>query len=166
MMKERIIFLDIDGPMIPSYCYYMFGSGASYNRDMSPVSVVLLNNLCNKASAKIVCKSAHNYMTSLKNNDLKTDLILNGIEEKHFHPQWRTDFGLEIIESHARPLGRYESILKWLKENPDVEEWVDFDDENHTKDERLILVDFDYGIKMKEIEAAVELFCLPPTIIF
>jgi hypothetical protein len=159
-VTNRVIFLDIDGPMIPSYCYIMYGAGASFDRKMSPVAVSMINWLCEQTEAKIVCKSMHNYLKSNHGDDLQVDLIANGVLAHNFHEDWRTKFG--NITDHTR----YTSIHEWLSRHPEVDQWVDFDDEQHTKNERLILVNFDDGINMKHINAALEIFEVTPLYFF
>ncbi len=171
----RVIFLDIDGPIINEGCYGTDFLCSSRRTVMNTSAIGWLNYLCRQAEALIVTNSSHN------NHDipfgegsyrsLRHDLIHHGVEPDYFHPNWRTDYPSwigfsdeHLMSPEAIPGGksnRLSCIEKWLAEheNPD---WVCFDDANFTRDRRLILVDFRDGIQGKHIDRAFDVFGVQP----
>lgn len=159
-MKQKIIFLDVDGPLIPTGCY-LVNALASVDYAMSNIAVACVKTLVEEFDALIVMNTVHNSMK----NRLWNGLMKNGFEKKHFHKNWQTTFmndeKLSMNDSSFFvPLNtnRLVGINEWIDENGIIDDfdWIAFDDENYTDDERLILIDFDYGITMKEYNKAVD----------
>lgn len=132
--KKRIVFLDIDGPMIPSGCYLAYGVMASFSRKFSPIAVSCINRLCHEAKAKIVFNSVH----CGAGQNLIDDAIREGIKKGHLHDH--------CLTKYPNANSRLEAIEEWLDEHNNYEyDWVVFDDvEIGTNNQ--ILVDFDIGI--------------------
>lgn len=138
---QRIIFLDIDGPVISTPQHFMDYGCATKRSIVNTNAIGILNRLCNRAEAKIVTNSSHNYFDT-QTGDLRADLIRHGIKSEHFHDDWRTKYPY-----HSKPMyhSRESAILEWQDRNGEVD-WICFDDIQFTESNRLMLVDFDRGI--------------------
>jgi hypothetical protein len=154
---SRILFLDVDGPLIPSGMY-LINRMASFQRLCSPIAVAVVNRLCKESGAKIVMNSSHN------NDDaLLTDLIREGIEGDYFHKEWRTVFPA-VVNGLRRDPPRFQAIQKWISENSNVGvDWICFDDykfisDGHPDANRLIYVDFDHGIHPGHYNEAAQIW--------
>jgi HAD domain in Swiss Army Knife RNA repair proteins len=156
---DKVIFLDMDGPMIPAGMYFI-DPKCSFDRKCSPISVAIINRLCLESGAKIVTNTYHNTAGAA----LKADLIREGIKEEYFHENWQTIFphGIRVVDTTLND--RMAGIQQWMIENGEVD-WLCFDDSYFTKDERLILVDFDAGIGGKEFDKACRFWNLKPFLI-
>lgn len=160
-MQYKIIFLDIDGPMIgtPQHC---IDSSASNKRSiMNTNAIGWINTICLTVNAKIVTNSAHNYYNiNSKTNllftddetgeDLKTSLIKHGIKEEYFYSPWRIDFYKDTFD---REKGYKDFVEKYH-----IKEYVIFDDMNFTKDKNLILIPFEDGISFEHYKKALHIF--------
>lgn len=116
---EKVIFLDIDGVMIPQRAALFLPqetSGTVSNFD--PIATNMINSLIEKSNAKIVLTSTwrkKGYMTCIGL------LQMNGIDPKHLHIDWRTDICNDT---------RTGQIETWLRRNPQVTHHVVYDDEH------------------------------------
>ena len=146
---SRIIFQDIDGPLIPLRLY--FGGGRPYNQQLAsfvydPVAVGMLNHLCDKFNAKVVFNTAHN-----ENPDhvMRHQGSVNNIQ--HLHPgECTTEFVRSIPN-------RFDAINDWLSRHNGITEWIVIDDmEVHQP--RQVLVDYSLGMTMESFQNACELF--------
>jgi hypothetical protein len=168
-MTSKILFLDVDGPLIPSGMYAI-DPKAMQNRTFSPIAVALVRNFCEKHDIKIVMNTMHNKWPRLceKYNavfTVKDDLVRAGIPEELFHESWQTNYGID------ENLGRYDAIKLWQThrriENFDIDiVWVCFDDaeflkKDHYDRHRLILIDFNHGITPNIINSAEKVLNLP-----
>ena len=164
MSEPRIVFCDIDGPIISSGCYGITPQASNARACMNQNAIGYLNILCNHAKARIVTNTSHNYHDvkepeTGKFRNLKTDLIRWGVKEHFFHEDWRTEYPYpEHDPEHGYyDLPRLTAINQWLAKNGD-HEWVVFDDAKFTEDKRLVLIDFDHGITRDSIMRACEIF--------
>lgn len=146
-MSERVIFLDIDGPMIPLPAFFIDIEASMQRRVMSNMAVACLNRLCKVSGAKIVTNTMHNYVSVEGDMNVKDSLIFHGIDECHFHKNWRTTFPVDPLTN--KNVRRIDGVHTWLEENGDVD-WICFDDDYFTTDERLIVVHYTYGITYSE----------------
>lgn len=157
---EKIVFLDIDGPLIPGHL------GDSYTipwislaRSKFDISAIQrLNQLCEQTGARIVTNSMQNYI-EIKLSDLRNDLINWGVEPKHFHRDWRTvfpDVDYTADPNPRRGWGRWLGIKDWQERNG-VVDWICYDDRHWTDDERLILIDFEQGITHSDYERGLSM---------
>lgn len=169
---ERVIFLDVDGPLIPGGMYFL-DSRASFDRKCSPIAVSIVNRLVKESGAKIVMNTYHN----TAGDQLKTDLIREGIKEEYFHEKWQTlyphgihgvGYGMSEDAFHnpdgAEVADRLAAIMAWEHTNGRVD-WVCFDDSPFTKNPRLILVDFDEGISPRHFNVACRHWGIRPFLI-
>jgi hypothetical protein len=108
----KVIFIDIDGPLLSGNCHLLpcnvrlwenlckasdnnerrfetkkkYVLGASFDQ----AAVMLLNRLAQKSGAKIVIHS--NWRKSVGSAEAKTKLILEGVDESHFHEDYACTF--------------------------------------------------------------------------
>lgn len=155
---QKIIFLDIDGPVIP---------GRVYSRNVYPElrmifakdSIQLVNQLCESTGARVVTNSMHNHL-DIKGRSLRQDLITWGMGASNFHEDWRTSFPNVNYKENPSPVrgwGRWLGILDWQKRNGEAN-WVCFDDRIFTKDPRLVRIEFYEGINNQSVGRALSLF--------
>jgi hypothetical protein len=147
-MKENILFLDIDGPMIPlALTYYLIDNPG--DRIMSNVCVGILNNICRKTEAKIVTNTTHN-IDHPGQATIREILIRNGVKEEYFHKDHKTIYG---VETH----NRMKAIDLWLylHDNPN---WVALDDEIFTDNPNLIPIDRDKGLDLAAMWKTMDKF--------
>jgi hypothetical protein len=147
---QRIIFVDIDGPVINTPCYWVDGMASLQRSVMNTQSIGILNRLAKLASARIVTNSTHNNFTVKETGrTLRADLLKWGLKEEYIHENWCTTFPWPDLESD--PLypthRRLRGIMEWENANGEAD-WIAFDDEPflHESDGRLMLIDFDHGI--------------------
>ena len=152
----RIIFLDIDGPVINIDAPVVVSElrlGCNKN------SIQLLNDLCLEVGAKIVTNSMHNYHEPC-GRTLKEDLIHWGLDENHFHDSWRTifpDIDYTDVNSNVRGIGRLIAINQWIADNGPCD-WVCFDDRKFTDSKQLVHIEYGDGIQEEDVLAAIEVF--------
>jgi len=150
---QKIIFLDIDGPIINRGCYGIDISCSLLRSVMNQSAIGFINILCDKLRAKVVTNSTHSPHI-VEGKDLRASLIHHGMKEKYFHENWRTRYPLKLsgVERH-----REEAINLWQEENGKAD-WIAFDDSVFTKDPRLIVVDFNEGICYDHFKKALAFF--------
>lgn len=146
---DKILFLDIDGPLIPGRAYSMPNQSKSIVTVFDPCAVGLINKACKKQNRKIVIHSswiltsllAKNY---LNGKDVHEYCVDQGIDSSLFHD--------DVYCDRDTPY-RYNRIDKWLQEHPGTNDFVVLDDEEplsswHYK-KNVLLVDFEDGITTK-----------------
>lgn len=154
----RLIFLDVDGPLISTSCYTL-NINASIGRKMFNTNALgWVIALAKKTDARIVMNTSHNYHLTARGN-VKEDLIHWGIEEKIFHPDWRTKYGADYDRDEDAQIvnSRIGAINDWMKRNGE-HDWLCFDDANFTEDPRLIVVNFDDGITYSHYRKALKVW--------
>ena len=161
---QKIIFLDVDGPLIPSPLYFLSILVSQDRSYFSTVAVAFINKLCMQTKAKIVFNSTHNSHEYFDNFDgkwrsLKMDAIRHGIKPEYIHDMWKTGYPNIVPEDkfYAPKHERLRAIEHWQAVNEQVD-WIAFDDEPFTKDPRLIVVDFDRGIDYDSYKSACAQF--------
>jgi len=149
----KVIFLDIDGVL----------NSSVYDRQRTPkdgnidkTRLVLVRELIEKTGAKIVLSSS--WREHWKKNPDECDDI-----GKELISEFASE-GLEIYDKTPKVgyLERSEEIRMWLKENPDVEGFVIFDDNSYGWGELSDnFVQTNYrigrGLEQEHIEKALEL---------
>lgn len=163
---QKIIFLDIDGPIINGPLYHTDMMCSANRSPMNTQAIGYLNYLCDKANAKIVTNSFHNFhLTNNETQDLKTDLIKWGLKSSHFHEKWRTQFSMQSFVQSSVYTDRLIAIQTWIAENVELGEelkWVCFDDSRFTELKNLILIDFERGIDYNAYKKACNHFSIKP----
>lgn len=146
--RMRIIFQDIDGPLIPLRMYY--GGGRTFERERGsfiydPVAVGMVNELARKYDAKIVFNSAH---CPNGPDIMRHQANVNSLAP--MHEDCVTKFAKSIEH-------RYDAIAEWLGRHPEVVEWIVIDDmEVHLP--RQVQVDYNIGMTIDNFYRACELF--------
>ncbi len=159
-INPNIIFLDIDGPVIPGPLYFIDPSVSMKRSMVSTIGIACLTSMIRAAGCKIVCNTMHN-SHYVEGRSIKDDLIRHGIDKDAFHSDWQTVFGQFNL---SRSFSRMDAINEWLAPNGD-HGWVCFDDEKFTIDKRLIHIDFDHGITYDKYRKALKVFGIRNTII-
>jgi hypothetical protein len=160
-MTQRIIFVDIDGPVINTPCYYVDTDASMLRAVMNTQAIGYLNKLAKIANALIVTNSTHNNFTPRETGrTLKKDLLKWGIKEELLHINWRTTFPWPTIGDidpffPAHP--RMRAITEWQQINGSAD-WIAFDDDVFVEasDTRLIVIDFERGVDYDAFSKACE----------
>lgn len=149
----NIIFLDIDGPLIPLRMYYrsdrMFDRNAgSFVYD--PIAVDMINVLCDKFQAKVVFNSSHgeNPQDIMRYQGTFNKLL-------YLHDDCATIF--------PKCERRFDAIGEWFTRNPITnpdDSWIVIDDIEVFLP-RQVLVDLRIGLTMDNFYRACELFGEP-----
>lgn len=157
----NILFLDIDGPMIPDGCYFI-NPNASAHRTFSPIAVAVLKHFVEKTGVIIVTNTMHNdWLTDdpLTGgfNSIRDDLVNAGIPKESFHEAYKTAYGMPMYAD----VSRHQAIKMWLEANAPEAKWVCFDDceflpKGHVDRDRLILIDFNNGITPRDVVRAAQ----------
>lgn len=151
---NNIIFLDIDGVVIPDTCFFITPHASMKRAAFSPTAIAIVKKVALEANAKIVTNTMHN-VHYVENRSVVDDLIANGIPRDLFHP----DMPSTLFPHDVR--GRMNAIKHWM-ENNSAKDWIAFDDEKFTDDDRLILTDPADGILMSHYRKALNSFGVPP----
>jgi hypothetical protein len=171
----KIIFLDIDGPIISSGCYGIDHMCSMRRTVMNTNAIGYLNLLCKFTDAKIVTNSSHNYHDTPRygidsdslepvvqsHNNLMQDLIQHGVKKEYFHEKWVSKYPyisskMDYDNHNYSDLNRLVAINDWIKENGECD-WVCFDDIKFTDLENLIVVDFEHGITFDNANKAYKM---------
>lgn len=158
----RVIFLDVDGPLIPgrqyktregTHRYSRTGGLIGYRFDAFCVRIV--SDLARTAAARIVWNTTHNARGL---NQLMDDAQASGFDLSLFHethPQ--TEYpGEQTFSGLFRGKSRLQSIRGWLSAHPEVTDWIVIDDER-IRTPRLVHVSFDQGVTSKHYDRALDL---------
>jgi hypothetical protein len=147
-MMSKILFLDIDGPVITTPCYFIDPECSMQRTVMSTHAIGYIKKLVREFGALVVLNTTHNIhdiedpLTS-RMRTIKDDLIWWGMKEDEFHPDWKTEYpnpyGAKFSENR-----RARAVKNWLEKNGD-HEWIAFDDEFFDAGNQYV-IDFDLGI--------------------
>lgn len=161
---EKIVFLDIDGPMIPT-SWYLQNNMASLDQDFSPQCVAVLKELIDRSGAKIVFNSTHSRDLYPRGHEkdkypgLIPQMKKFGFTDDNFHQNIRTNY----------PNGsdRLDCIEAWLAVNKEITNaketlWVAFDDAL-MEHKRAIWVDPDFGLGLPHFNRAATLLNFKPS---
>lgn len=144
-MPNRVVFLDIDGPIIP-YSMFLIDRNCSFGRNIPPIPVAVVNEVCRRAGAKVVFNTTHN--TALDGvDDIEVAMVKAGLLQEYIHPDMKTKYP---------SISRDMAVIEWLNRHPETsdKEWIAFDDVRFTKNPNLILVDPDGGLHLGHLNAA------------
>lgn len=144
---DRVLFLDIDGVLLPGRAYMLPNqTNNPYVTVFDPCAVSMLNEACRKQGRKIVVHSS--WIKHQEPEWIYNHLKEQGVDVAHLHTDWQTEKELHW---------RYDRVDEWLARHPEVNDFVILDDEpesrhdgegKYTKGKHLILTDFDEGITM------------------
>ena len=117
--QNKVIFLDIDGPMIPVKSYMLPGHTSSAARTFDPCATAMLNRLLDQAGAQIVISSTHGQ----RGYDHCVELLrINGVDPAALHEDWITPRKMSSYRIHE--------INWWLDKHPETTHYVAIDDES------------------------------------
>jgi hypothetical protein len=149
-MTKRVVFLDIDGPMIP-FSMMLVDRLAARNRVIPQIPVAVVKRLCERADAKVVFNTTHN--TPIDGiPDIDLALVAAGLPRELIHTDKMTNYPR---------IHREQAVLWWLHEHKEVEDWIAFDDTLFTERENLIWVDPDAGLHLKHLNIALDRWGVP-----
>ena len=146
--KQKVLFLDIDGPMIPGRSYTMEGQTKPLVKTFDPCAVGLINDLCKCSGWRIVIHSS--WLKILGEHETVYHCQTQGLKGDYFHDD---PFCKESIN------WRYTRVAEWLSRHPDTTHYVILDDDLYRYDmsyegvvhphdmaKHLLLIDFEEGI--------------------
>lgn len=144
----NIIFIDIDGPLLPGRAYIL-----NYNHDERPleeISCQFIKEIINRCDAKLVACTTHS-----RNKDALFKLLSSGgITKEMFHDDWK------VMYPNNENISRQDAVKIWLSNHPDVENYVIIDDAPHA-DNNWIEVDREIGITINNYRKATKLLGNP-----
>lgn len=114
---SKVVFLDIDGPMIPVKAYMLPGQTTSATI-FDPCATSLLLRILEASGAKIVISSTHGKRGK---EHIGRVFAQNGIDLSHLHNDWVTPRKMSSARIHE--------IQWWLDAHPEVTHYVAIDDE-------------------------------------
>lgn len=147
---NRVLFLDIDGPMIPYRAYLMPGQTKPIVTKFDPCAVGLVNNACQKQGRQIVLHTSWIRTGFWKpdvsgEGDVLDHCVREGIHPSFFH---------EDAYCNRDISWRYDRIDEWLSRHKEVDDYVILDDEPCDTDwkrkKHLLLISSDDGISLKD----------------
>lgn len=141
----KIIFLDIDGPMIPA-TMFLVDRMASYNRTFPCTTIAVMNRLCEDTGAKIVFNTTHNRPFDGV-ADIEVAIVSAGLNAAHLHPS--------DLKTAYPDLRRASAVKAWLMRHPEVTDWIALDDANFTDEPNLIWIDPDAGLHTGHLNQAL-----------
>ena len=141
----NIIFIDIDGPLIPGRSYIL-----GHRPGIEEIGAKFLKELCSRCDAKLVACTTY----AGRGKDLVLNMfVLKDIYERDFHSDWS-------IKYPNRGLTRQEAVKVWLEENPGVNNYVIIDDARHD-DPNWIEVHPEIGITLENYRKATNILGNP-----
>ena len=154
-MPDRVIFLDIDGPMIP-YTSFLFNAHASLEQRLDDRCIRVLRLILDRSGAKIVFNTTHNRMLHPEAGERGAPGLLHQFAMAGFaddiHPANCTIYP---------DVDRLTAIRSWLAPRPSDTVWAALDDVS-IADPRACLVDADHGIGIREYNHCATVFGYKP----
>lgn len=120
--QQKVIFLDIDGPMIPYRCLFLPDQPPVMEL-FDPVAVSLLNRACQDYGWQIVIHSS--WVKIMGGEKTLEHCISQGLEPRFFHKD-------AYVDEHLA--WRYTRVAKWLQDHPEITKYCILDDEPYEKD--------------------------------
>lgn len=154
----KIIFLDVDGPMLPTRAYFLRANRSNnpYERQQfDPCAVAMVNVLLKASGAKLVISStwAVNHQLGGKEKFSKV-MVANGLNPADLHDDWMTPRKF----SSSRGL----EIRWWLAEHPETTHWAALDDDPSIRRmSGAVFCTMDDGLQMEHFQKARHLLGLP-----
>lgn len=145
---KKIIFLDIDGPLLPARAWVLPGNRVSRHTPVfDPIAVSFVLRLIERSKGAIVVSST---WRARGEQYIRDCFNANGLHEKFLHDDWATPTG-PTLNYH-----RKEQIAMWLQEHAEVTHYVCIDDIDLESD-NCVLVSFEDGMLLKHYRAATVL---------
>jgi len=142
-----VIFLDIDGPLVPGRAYKSSTDECDLNgnRPFDSMAVTMINRLIERSRAKVVISSAWSPIGKVRMQSLLKE---QGLEFR-FHQDWT---------SFNREGNRRETIERWLARHPEIKKYVAIDDNPVIAPlEGAVLVNFEDGFLLRDYRHACDI---------
>lgn len=142
----KIIFQDIDGPLIPHRMYYTGFRPYDTMRNSfvwDPIAVQMINRICEICDAKVVFNTAHCENPA---EIMKHQAACNGL--KFLHEDCKTSYPFTD--------NRYQAITEWLDKHNTISDWIVIDDVQVCLS-RQIKVDWKVGMTIENYRKACQL---------
>lgn len=157
----RIIFLDIDGPMIPGRQWRQGPEPHRWSKDgrrlgwrFDPECVWHISDLALRTKARIVWNSTHCQRGATA---LARDAVASGLRLDILHADSCTTYpGMTYLSPFSLPVTRLGAIRRWLMAHRGVEAWVVLDDE-WLWSKNAVRVKYKHGITTREVDRAAEI---------
>lgn len=149
----KIIFLDVDGPMIPTRAYFLDGNRSftpNCGRTFDSCAVSMVNILLKRAGAKLVISST---WAAMGRERFSAVMVENGLNPADLHDDWATP---RKMSSH-----RATEIKWWLEKHPETTHYAAFDDDDVSNLAGGVRCTFDDGLQMKHFRKATHQLGLP-----
>lgn len=145
----KILFVDVDGPLIPS-TEFLLDKLCSFQRRLPKLQIALLNAICDRTGAKVVMNTTHNMMYPDIPN-IRDAMVASGFNSDYFH----TD-----RPSTQYPNGsRSNAVISWLSGfGSDVTDYVCIDDVMCAVPDHMELIDPDLGLQLSNVNRIIERF--------
>lgn len=143
MPYRKILFLDIDGVVLPDRADLLPNQTKPFLKVFDPCAVSLLNDICHRKRYKIVIHSS--WLKHHPPGETLAHCIAQGIKKGHFHdtePECTGQLGW-----------RYDRIDEWLSRHKEVTKYVILDDippnEGYQRADKWVCIDPEEGITMQ-----------------
>lgn len=148
LLTERVIFLDIDGPMLPARAWVGRTESPGVPLiEWDPIAVAMIYALVNEVEAKLVLSSS---WATMGRTEFDRHLVRNGLRADYLHDDWMTPRDLPT---------RSKQVHAWLGAHPEITKWISFDDDRVDGD-GAITVSFEDGISLNDYNLARRKFGL------
>ena len=137
-MTDKVLFLDIDGPMIPGRSWVI--QPQTLWTKFDPIAVATVVALLDKVGAKLVISSTWRVKGYERMVEALED---NGIDGSYLHEDWQTIRWTETAFLDHRA----DEIREWLSRHPEITKFAVIDD-GDLPIENLIRVTFPDGLLM------------------
>lgn len=139
---SKIVFIDVDGPMIPVRAYFL-PNQTKIVSVFDPCATAMLLRLLDDTGAKLVISSTWGGKGKERCEELLSN---NGINPSHLHDDWVTPRKMSST--------RFHEISWWLMKHPEVTHYVAIDDEDLPVDwvSNAVLCDAAEGFSLRNFK--------------
>lgn len=147
-MTDKVLFLDIDGVLLPRRMYNAPNQTRPLVTVFDPGVVGMVNTLAKECGYKFVIHSSwlrSSVLGSMGITDVKSHMVSQGLKKEYFHEDHSCLYRFSGTRWHA--------ILDWLEEHPEVEDyWILEDEPCHgydwsvLKQDRIMTTEFNEGL--------------------